>query len=76
MKDYLSNKQAMTLEDCEIKQTRRGTKMEIMLRGTMKLNQSPKTVEVSSLDYDEDNPITVTLDQLQSLNAYERVTDY
>ena len=38
MNDYLSNKQAVTLEDCEIKKRKQ---MEVMLKGTTKLNQSP-----------------------------------
>ena len=69
----MSSKQPLSLEDCEIKPARRGSKMEIMLKGTTKLNKSPKKIKISTLEYDIDSPTTITLDQLKSTNAYEKV---
>ncbi len=74
MKDFMSKKKPVQLEDCEIKQARRGQKMEIMLKGQTTISESQKKFDVASIDFEDDSPSTVALSGLDSMNVFDRVT--
>ncbi len=61
MGDFRSKKQAIQLSDCEIKRSWRGEKMELLLKASMIISESPRKIEVSSLEFEEDDPAKVTL---------------
>ena len=72
--EYMTQNQPIKIENCEIKRAQRGNKSEVMLKGNTKIGDSPKKFAVSSLQYKDDTPTTITLSNLESTNVYERVT--
>ena len=58
----------MQLEDCEIKQARRGIKV---LKGYTTISESQKTFDVASIDFEDDCPCTVGL---SDLNVFDMVS--
>ena len=60
--------------DCLIKPARRGNDMEIMFKGTTKLQPSPKKFDISTFHFGDGGPAEISLAQLQSFNDYDRVT--
>ena len=74
IKQFLNSKEALQFDECEIKQARRGSNMEIMLKGTTQIKVSPRKFEVSKTDLDDDTPSEVELANIDSLNVYNRVT--
>ena len=71
MTSYMEKAQSIKLEDCEVKQARRGNNMEIMLKANTKLEQSPKKFNI---EFHDDTPLQITLVSLPSTNVYQRVT--
>lgn len=53
IKQFVDSKEALQLSDCEIKQARRGSNMEIMLKGTTEIKASPRKFKISKIDLDE-----------------------
>ena len=74
MKQLMENKEAVQLQDCEIKQARRGDKMEVMLKGSTQVLKSPKKFDVSNLDFKDDGPVSISLAHIDSYNIFDRVT--
>ena len=64
----MSKKKPVQLEDCEIKQARRGM---IMLKGYTAISESPKTFDMASIVFGDDSPCTVSL---SDLNVFDRVS--
>ena len=54
MKELMEKKQSIRLDDCEVKQARRGNKMEIMLKGTTTINVSPKIFDMTNIPIEEE----------------------
>ena len=70
----MDKKEAIQLSDCEIKKARRGEKMEVVLKGSTTISGSPKKIQVSSVDFEDDKPVVLTLQELQSTDEYEKVS--
>ena len=56
----------ITKKSCEIKPSRRGNKMEILLKLDSSVNESQKKIEVADVDFEDNNPEEIALDALQS----------
>ena len=74
MKQLMDDKQAVQLQDCEIKQARWGEKMEIMLKGSTQVLKSPNKFDVSSLDFKDDGPVRFKIADIDSYNVFDRVS--
>ena len=74
MSDYKERSLTINLDDCEVKPARRGSKMEIMLKGSTTLTNSPKKFDIPPAELQDKGPLKITLDCLSSVNVYERVT--
>lgn len=74
IKDFLTKKTPLRLEDCQIKPGRRGSKMEIQLKDTTVLMKSPKTFDFSAIDFDTDAGIAINLGELEDMSLYQKVT--
>ena len=72
LSDFMEKKVPIKVDDCEIKHAFRGSKMEIVLKGTTKITQSPKKFEVDPTEFDEKIP--VNLKDLADFSVYDRVT--
>ena len=49
MKNLMKNKQAVKIDDCEVRHARRGQSMEILLKGSTKISMSPRKFECSNI---------------------------
>ena len=67
--EYLDQKCPIYLQDCEIKQARRGNKMDIILKGSAKITASPKKIEVPDADYTQMTPKFIALNELSTIDA-------
>ena len=74
MSDMLTKKRAIEIKNCEIKPSRRGDKMEILLKFDSKINESEKKIDVPDVDFEDDTPEEVALDGLQSKYVFAKVT--
>ena len=74
MSDYKERSLTLNLDDCEVKPARRGLKMEIMLKGSTTLTNSPKKFHIPPAELQESGPLKINLDSLSSVNVCERVT--
>ena len=74
IKDFLTKKTPLRLEDCQIKPGRRESKMEIQLKDTTILMKSPKTFDFSAIDFDTDAGIAINLGELEDMSLYQKVT--
>ena len=66
-------KQAIEIENCETKPSRRGEKMEILLKSDS-WSESKRKIEVPDTDFEDDTPEEIQLDALQSKFDYAKVT--
>ena len=57
MEDFMSKRQPVQLTNFEIKQARRGNKMEILLKANTSIGESPKKIEVLSVEFNSLGPI-------------------
>ena len=57
----LSKKQAIEIENCEIKPSRRGEKMEILLKVDSCVSESQKKIEVVDIDFKDETPKEIVL---------------
>jgi len=64
----MERKQAVVLNDCQIKKAKRGSNMEVILKRTNAIGPSPKKFKV---DLKEDE--VTLLEELQNKEEYERV---
>ena len=72
LSDFMDKKVPIRLDDCEIKRAKRGSKLEIVLKGSTTITQSPKKFKVDCTEFDEKIP--VNLKDLADFNVYDRVT--
>ena len=71
MREFMDNKKAIHLNDCEVKQARRGPKMEIMLKGSTTIISSPKKFHLENIDFQEESAAaTIRLEELVSLTGF------
>ena len=61
MNDFLERKEAVELKDCQIQQARRGHSMEVLLKNTTEIIGLPKKISVSSLEFEDSTPATLSL---------------
>ena len=54
----------------EIKPSRRGEKMEILLKSDSSINESTKNIEVSEVEFKDDTPEEIELAGLQLKHVY------
>ena len=71
---FAVDRKPVTLQDCEVKQARSGGKMEILLKGSTKIQQSPNKFDVALAEFEDEVPTTITLSELPEKNVYDRVT--
>ena len=74
MKDFMNKREPVQLTDCQIKPARRGNDMEIMFKGTTKLQPPPKKFDISTFYFSDEGPAEISVAQLESFNDYDRVT--
>ena len=74
MSEMLPKKQAIEIENCEIKPSQRGEKMEILLKSDSWISESKRKIEVPDIDFEDDTPEEIQLDALQSKFDYAKVT--
>ena len=74
MNDFLERKEAVELKDCQIQQARRGHSMEVLLKNTTEIIGSPKKISVSSLEFEDSTPATISLQELEGKSIFERVS--
>lgn len=74
MCDLLPKKQAININNCEIKPSRRGDQMEILLKGDTKICESPKKIKISDVEFEVGSPEEVKLDALVSKYVFAKVT--
>ena len=75
MSVMLPKKRTIEIRNCEIKPSRRGDQMEIIfLKGDSMINESTKKIDVSDVDFKDDNPDEIMLDALQSKYVFAMVT--
>ena len=70
----MSKRQPVRLNDCEMKHARRGEQMEVLLKGSTSISQSPKKIKVNSVDFETSTPTLMTLHELHTTESNERVT--
>ena len=71
MSDHMQNKELVQLNDCQIKPARRGHDMEVLLTT---IHGSPKKISVPSIEFEDNTPVTIQLQQLQQKTIYDTVT--
>jgi len=69
MKNLMEKKQAVKLDDCEVCRSCRGKKMEIVLKGSTKVTESPKRFDFSKIVFE-----VTSLSDLESKLVYDCVT--
>ena len=74
MDELMAKKKAIAKKNCEIKQSRRGDKMEILLKTDTSVGETAKKIEVSDMDFEDDTPEVIKLDDLQSKYVFAKVT--
>ena len=70
----MSKKKAIEIKNCEVKPSRRGEKMEILLKSDSSINESTKNIEVSEVEFKDDTPEEIRLAGLQLKHVYARVS--
>ena len=73
MNDFLERKDAIQLKDCQI-QARRGHSMEVLLKNTTEIIGLPNKISVSSLEFEDSTPATISLQELEGKSVFERVS--
>ena len=72
---FLSKKEAVALQNCQVKMSRDSTEFEVVVNGCTELLQSPKkNFDVGNIDLATIDTKNITLDQLDELSDYQRVT--
>ena len=59
LSDFMDKKVPIKLDDCEIKNAFRGSKMEIVLKGSTTITQSAKKFKVDPTEFDEKIPVNL-----------------
>ena len=66
MSDMMSKKKPIEMKNCEIKPSRRGPKMEILLKSDSSINETTKKIDVSEVEIEDETPEEIELEGLQS----------
>ena len=74
MSEMLTKNRAIEINNCEFKPSRRGDKMEILLKSDSKINASVKKIDVPDIDFEDDTPEAIALDTLHSKYVFAKVT--
>ena len=74
MNEFSEKRETVILKDCQIQQARRGHDMEVLLKNTTQILQSPKVLSVSNFEFETNAPTTISLQELEQRNIYERIT--
>ena len=74
IKEFMNSKTSIQFSDCQIKQARRGSKMEVMLKGSTQVKVSPKKFDPSAFNFDDYDSMEIKLSNLNSTNVFDRVT--
>ena len=72
---FFKNRTTINLKNCQIKESREGNKMEVMLKSNTQILQSDKIIDHSSIDSDDVNtPAFITLSELPTTQNFQRVS--
>ena len=72
---FFKNGTTINLKNCQVKESREGNRMEIMLKGNTQITESTKQIDTSKIDYEDVNlPTLITLSQLLTTQAFQRVS--
>lgn len=71
MQGLMEKKQAVVLDDCEVRRSRRGKKMDSVLKGSTKVTESRKKFDFSNIIFEEE---VTRLSDLETKGACNRVT--
>lgn len=70
LQELMDQKKAVHLDDCEVKKSKRGNSMEIMLKSNTSILQSPKKFD--SVHFNKQDEV-IPLDLLQSKSLFDKV---
>ena len=70
----LSQKKPIEIKNCEVKPSRRGEKMEILLKSESLIHESPKEISIPDVDFEDDLLPEITLDALPPNYEFAKVT--
>ena len=75
LSNFFKSKTPINLRNCQIKEAREGTKMEVMLKTTTEIIESEKGIDPSSFTFDDINTaVFITLSQLSTMHNFQRVS--
>ena len=75
LSDYHQKNIPIQLVNCEVKPARRGEGYDVLLTSHTKIMESPKKVDAPAVRVaNTDNPLEITLDQLPTIDNFEKVT--
>ena len=71
---FSRDKTPISLQNCEIKQSRQGHQMEVMLKNSTQIVKSPKIIEIPDEEDIPEIPAVITLSQIQHVQQYQKVS--
>ena len=71
---FLASGQPAHLTNCEIKTSRQGEKLEILLKKFTDISKSPKKINIPEEDLDVNMPSVVKLSQLPQIQDFQRIS--
>ena len=75
LENWMQNKRPVALNNCQIKPgLRDSSKMELVIKGSTKLCESPKKFNVAQLEYKTVTPTEITLLEVDSTSEYDLVS--
>ena len=75
LSSFFKNGTTINLQNCQVKESREGNKMEVMLKGNTIIVESEKDINKSLLDCEDVNtPAFITLSQLLTTQNFQRVS--
>ena len=72
--NFFVNKKAVNFQNCEVKQSRQGHQMEIILMNGTEISESEKNLDPSVFTMTEPEATHITLSELSSLENFRRVS--
>jgi hypothetical protein len=73
LSNFFSTHTIIQLQNCQIKESREGDKMEVMLKTNTNITKSSKEIDTSNMNQDEASSI-ITLSQLLTTQNFQKVT--
>ena len=64
LNNFLDRKEAVELKVAKYNQAKRSHNIEVLLKNTTEITGSPKKISVSSLEFQDDIPATIRLEEL------------